>query len=83
MHNRAKLKLEESVEGLKEEETNFTERQLQIIKSLPESERLKIFKSMLEHRKESSAYKAWLDLDRAWKVAMGIILIILYLLGLK
>jgi len=71
-----KNELDKSVDELRNKQPEFSKKQLDIIKSLPEKERQEIFRSMYVEKQDSSPYQMWLDLNRGWKNFIKIIILV-------
>jgi hypothetical protein len=76
MHPYLENELNESIEELKDKQPEFSQKQADIIKSLPEKDRLKIFQSMYADKQASSPYQMWLSLNKFWRNLIKIIILI-------
>ncbi len=68
-------KLNESIEELEDNQVKFSKKQTDIIKSLPEEDRIEIFESMYNEKKATSPYQMWLSLNRGWRIIVKVILL--------
>lgn len=74
--NQINNELSEAEENLKESSENISNKEAEIIHSLPEKERLAVYKAMQSDAKQNGAYSAYLDAKYVFRLLFKAFIIV-------